>query len=124
MREIKSAEEKEKLEKLTQVKKAKAAAAAAAASKVPASAGTPKPQVKLYPVEVKLVGIVPQMRQFSAILECLKVSPEKLVIRGFGLTSLFVSRCTHKSVTLNSLMKRKAPPLSSSCLLRPVRMLS
>ena len=75
MREIKSAEEKEKQEKLTQVKKAKAAAAAAAASKAPASAGTPKPQIKLYPVEVKLVGIVPQMRQFSAILECLKVSP-------------------------------------------------
>ena len=122
MREIKSAEEKEKQEKLTQVKKAKAAAAAAAASKAPASAGTPKPQVKLYPVEVKLVGIVPQMRQFSAILECLKVSLAHPHIQ--GLTSLFVSRCTHKSVTLNSLMKRKAPPLSSSCLLRQVRMLS
>ena len=122
MREIKSAEEKEKLEKLTLLKKAKAAAAAAAASKAPASAGTPKPQVKLYPVEVKLVGIVPQMRQFSAILECLKVSPAHP--HTYGLTSLFVSRCTHKSVTLNSLMKRKARPLSSSCLLRQVRMLS
>ena len=122
MREIKSAEEKEKQEKLTQVKKAKAAAAAAAASKAPASAGTPKPQVKLYPVEVKLVGIVPQMRQFSAILECLKVSPAHPQI--YSLTSLFVARCTHKSVTLNSLMKRRAPPLSSLCHLRQVQMLS
>ena len=65
MRELKSAEEKEKQARIQMAQKKFAAQKQASLT----------PKAKQYSVEVRLMNILPTMRSFPPILECLKVSP-------------------------------------------------
>ena len=99
MRELKSAEEKEKQARIQMAQKKFAAQKQASLT----------PKAKQYSVEVRLMNILPTMRSFPPILECLKVSPNSL-----RLTLQFeFSRPTHLSLTLSSLTRR-SPQLTLS----------